>query len=146
MGKNLDAIAALFAAITDRKPPSTRYAPDEDYAAFWENHQANAETLAAQRKAELDFMPKFLRKCLRIRLRIYDKNMLHFTPVLNLSLKTYVRFCLYKNAYSISERVIIIVSVFTIFFMRAPSSVISGSFAPMITMRRLVSVVYPQPC
>lgn len=64
MGKNLDAIAALFAAITDRKPPSTRYAPDENYAAFWESHQANAETLAAQRKAELDFMPKFLIKLL----------------------------------------------------------------------------------
>ena len=64
MGKNLDAIAALFAAITDRKPPAARYAPDEDYAAFWENHQANAETLAAQRKAELDFMPKFLIKLL----------------------------------------------------------------------------------
>lgn len=62
MGKNMDAIAALFAAITDRRPAAVCYAPEEDYAAFWANHAADAEALAAQRKTELHFMPKFLIK------------------------------------------------------------------------------------
>ena len=62
MGKKTDAIAALFAAITERKPAAVCYAPEEDYGAFWARHAADAETLAAQRQAELHFMPKFLIK------------------------------------------------------------------------------------
>ena len=60
MGKKTDAIAALFAAITERKPAAVCYAPEEDYGAFWARHAADAETLAAQRQTELHFMPKFL--------------------------------------------------------------------------------------
>lgn len=60
MGKKTDAIAALFAAITERKPAAVCYAPEEEYGAFWARHAADAGTLAAQRQTELHFMPKFL--------------------------------------------------------------------------------------
>lgn len=60
MGKTTDVIAALFAAITDKKPAAVCYAPEEDYGAFLARHTADAETLAAQRQAELHCMPKFL--------------------------------------------------------------------------------------
>ena len=45
MGKKTDAIAALFAAITERKPAAVCYAPEEDYGAFWARHAADAETV-----------------------------------------------------------------------------------------------------
>ena len=45
MGKKTDAIAALFAAITERKPAAVCYAPEEDYGAFWARHAADAETI-----------------------------------------------------------------------------------------------------
>ncbi len=60
MRKSKDVIAALFAAITERKPVGARYAPEEDYAAFLAGHAAGGETLAAQRGAELHWMPRFL--------------------------------------------------------------------------------------
>ena len=60
MSKAKDAIAALFAAITERKPSAVCYAPEEDCGAFLARHAADDETLAAQRNTELHFMPKFL--------------------------------------------------------------------------------------
>ncbi|MBE5784677.1 MAG: glycosyltransferase [Clostridiales bacterium] len=60
MNKKLDAIAALFAAITEKKPAPICFGPEEDHAAFLAANAPSEETLAAQRETELPCKPHFL--------------------------------------------------------------------------------------
>ncbi len=60
MNKKLDAIAALFAAITEKKPAPICFGPEEDHAAFLAANAPTAQALSAQRETTLPRMPHFL--------------------------------------------------------------------------------------
>ncbi|MBQ7114647.1 MAG: glycosyltransferase [Clostridia bacterium] len=60
MNKKLDAIAALFAAIAEKKPAPICFGPEEDHAAFLAANMPTAADLAAQRETALPKMPHFL--------------------------------------------------------------------------------------